>query len=128
VNEKSRITVEPYRGTVNVRFVDAVVASTREALVLTENGKDAVYYIPFRDIYFDFLRESATEREYPDMGRARYWNVWAVGESRDDVMWAFDQPVPELSMIRQHGAFDSAKVRVEPVPAPTDQAHSIEIP
>jgi uncharacterized protein (DUF427 family) len=128
VNEKSRITVEPYRGTVNVRFVDAVVASTKEALVLRDEGRDPVYYIPFRDIYFDFLRESATEREHRDMGRARYWNVWAVGESRDDVMWAFDQPVPELGIIRQHGAFDPAAVSVEPVPAPTDQAHSTEMP
>jgi len=127
VNENPNLKIEPFRGTVNVMFSDAMIASTKEALVLAEAGAEPVFYIPFRDIYFDFLTESATQREVPGKGRARYWNVGAVGESADDVMWAIEQPGPELNAIRQHAAFDRSKVRVEAVPQ-EDIIHEPHVP
>ncbi|WEX10231.1 DUF427 domain-containing protein [Chelativorans sp. AA-79] len=127
MDEKPKVTVEPFRGTVNVMFSDAIIASTREALVVREEDREPVFYIPFRDVYFDFLRESATERHAPLKGSARYWNAWAVGESADDVMWAYDQPSPELRAIRQHAAFDPGKVRIEAVPQ-QDIIHEPHVP
>lgn len=108
-------------------FSDAMIASTKEALLLTEEGRDPVYYIPFRDIYFDFLSPSSTEHHAPLKGKARYWNAEAVGEAGHDVMWTYDQPVPEMSAIRQHGAFDPQKVRVEAVPQ-EDLLHTPHVP
>ncbi|MCT7374246.1 DUF427 domain-containing protein [Chelativorans salis] len=116
VNDKPKATVEPFGGTVTVSFSDAIVASTREALLLREVGHEPVFYIPFRDIYFDFLFESPTEYRCPIKGKARYWNVEAVGEAEEDVMWSYDLPKPEVSAIRQHGAFDPEKVRIDVVP------------
>jgi len=116
VNENPKVWVEPFRGTVNVMFSDAMIASTKEAVLLREEGQDPTIFIPLRDIYFEFLSESATVRETSSNGRARYWNVQAVGEAADDVMWAYDQPAPGLNAIRQHAAFDPSKVTIEAVP------------
>lgn len=112
----SRTTVEPFRGTVNVMFSDAMIASTKDALLLRREGEDPVFYIPLRDIYFEFLSDTGTERDMPGRGRTRYWNVQAVGASAQDVMWAHDEPPPELALIRQHAAFDPSRMRIEAVP------------
>lgn len=116
MNEKPKVTVEPFRGTVNVMFSDAIIASTKDALLLKEEGCDPVFYIPFRDIYFDHLSESQTEYRCPLKGQARYWNVEAVGEAESDVMWAYNGPLPRVSAIKEHGAFDPAKVAIKVVP------------
>ncbi|WP_309084782.1 DUF427 domain-containing protein [Chelativorans sp.] len=127
VNEKPKVTVEPFRGTVNVMFSDAMVASTKNALLLKEEGRDPVFYIPFQDIYFDFFSDSPTQTHCPLKGQARYWSVGAVGESAKDALWAYDQPPPELGTIRQHAAFDAAKVRIEAV-SQEDLVHTPHVP
>lgn len=127
MSDKAKVTVEPFRGTVNVRFSDAIIASTKEALLVKEEGHDPVLYIPFRDIYFEFLRESPTVYHCPRKGKARYWHGEAVGESEEDIMWAYDEPFPQASAIRQHGAFDPDKVNIEAVPQ-EDLLHTPHVP
>jgi len=127
VNQERKATVEPFRGTVNVMHSDAMVASTKDALLLREDGHDPVFYIPFRDIYFDFLLPSRTTSHCPLKGDARYWSVSGVGEAEDDILWAYDQPPPALNAIRQHGAFDPKKVRIEAVPQ-EDALHTPHAP
>lgn len=109
----SNVIVEPYHGVVNVMFADAMLASTTEAVLLREPGRDPVIYIPFRDIYFDFLHRSPTSRETSGIGRASFWNVSAKGETKDDVMWVYDEPRADLRAIIDHGAFDPEKVTIE---------------
>ncbi|WP_395447915.1 hypothetical protein ACHMW7_23875 [Aminobacter sp. UC22_36] len=48
-------TIKPFDGTVNVSFSDAMIASTKNAMMMLQPGKDSVFFIPFEDIYFDFL-------------------------------------------------------------------------
>ncbi|WP_246727803.1 DUF427 domain-containing protein [Chelativorans sp. Marseille-P2723] len=127
MNEKPKATIEPYAGTVKVMFSDAIVASTDNAVLLKEEGHDPVFYIPFEDIYFEFLRSSSTVSRCPLKGKARYWNAEAVGSAADDVMWAYDHPLPEMEGIRQHGAFDPSKVKIEATPQ-QDILHTPHLP
>ena len=127
MDSKATAKVEPFSGTVNVMFSDAMIASSRNALLLREEGHDPVFYIPFADVYFEFLAPSETETQCPIKGKARYWNVEAVGEAENDVMWAYDQPPPELGGIGHHGAFDPQKVRIEAVPQ-EDLFHRPHVP
>jgi Uncharacterized protein conserved in bacteria len=127
VDEKPKLAVAPFRGTVNVMFSDAMLASTKDALLLREEGHDPALYIPFRDIYFEFLSPSPTEYRCPRKGQARYWDVTAVGEAEQDVMWTYDQPPPAIGAIREHGAFDPRKVRIEVQPQ-EDLAHRPHMP
>jgi uncharacterized protein (DUF427 family) len=53
--------------------------------------------------------------------RLRY-SATAGGETRADVMWAYEHPYEEMLAIRNHGAFYSEKVNVETVePTKTDR-------
>ena len=115
-NPGHRITVEPFDGVVTVTFSDAIVASSDEALVLREANYPPVYYIPFRDVYFEFLSPSDSSTHCPYKGDASYWTVTAVGESMKDVMWAYRAPFDEMTAIKDHGAFYPNKVRIEANP------------
>lgn len=121
------VNVEPFAGTVNVMFSDAIIASTEEALLLKEKGHEPIFYIPFRDIYFEYLWQSDREYDCPRKGKAHYWNVEAVGEAGHEVMWAYDEPFPQASAIREHAAFDPEKVRIEVTPQ-EDILHTPHVP
>jgi uncharacterized protein (DUF427 family) len=112
-NPSYPITVEPFDGTVTVKFSNAVIASSDDALVLKEAEHPAVFYLPFKDIYFDLLKPADTSTHCPFKGDASYWNVSAVGQSEKDVMWAYRNPYDEMSRIKDHGAFYPDKVRIE---------------
>lgn len=107
------ITIEPYSGTVTVRLSDAVIASSRNAKLLREAGHEPVYYIPFEDIYFEFLEPSETVTHCPFKGDASYWRASAVGEAAEDAMWAYRHPYDEMGAIRDHGAFRAEALTIE---------------
>lgn len=75
------LTIEPFAGTVTVRFSDAIVAATERAKVLREEGHEPVFYIPFEDIYFELFEKTNTTSKSPLKGTASYWRVHAVGGS-----------------------------------------------
>lgn len=107
------ITVEPFRGTVNVRFGDVVIASSDNALELREASYPPVLYIPFEDIYFEHLLKTDTSTHCPFKGDASYWSVSAQGEAATDAMWAYQAPYDEMLAIMNHGAFDRKKVAID---------------
>jgi uncharacterized protein (DUF427 family) len=115
-NPAHRISIEPFDGTVTVFFSDATLASTDKALVLREGNYPPVFYIPFADVRFEFLKRSATSTHCPFKGNASYWNAKVEGEAVDDVMWAYERPYDETATIRDHAAFYSNKVRIEAKP------------
>jgi uncharacterized protein (DUF427 family) len=111
-----RIAVEPFDGIVTVRLGDAVLASSAEALTLREADRAPVFYIPFGDIYFEFLKRSATATHCPFKGEASYWSAALADGVTQDVMWAYEQPYDEMLEIGDHGAFYPGKVRIETTP------------
>ncbi len=96
------ITVEPFDGIVNVYFAEAILASSDEALVLREENYPPVFYIPFKDVYFEFLGRTDTTTHCPFKGDATYWSATAAGEFEKDVMWAYENPYDE--MVRHQGS------------------------
>lgn len=111
--EQPTIRLEPFRGTVTVTFSDAMIASTDRALILHETGHEPVPYIPFEDIYFEFMEKTETTTSCPLKGTASYWRVTAVGEAADDFMWAYETPVEQARAIAGYGAFDKRRARIE---------------
>lgn len=110
-----RFAVQPYAGTINVRFVDAILASTREALVF-DSGDDCenaepIFFIPFKDIYFEFLTPSERKDSAVDL-----FDVRAAGRAEEAVMWTFSGSEDTVPAVWRHGSFDPRKVAVEEVP------------
>lgn len=116
IQKQDGLSIEPFDGVVTVTFSDAIVASTDRAKVLKQPGSDPVFYIPFEDIYFDFLEKTDTTTRCPIKGLATYWRVSAVGEGAEDIMWAYETPNPVAAAIARHGAFDPEIARTELVP------------
>ena len=102
---------------VTVSFAEAIVASSNEALVLREEDYPPVFYIPFKDVYFDFLKPTDTSTHCPYKGNASYWSASASGEAEKDVMWAYEHPYDEMIRIKDHGAFYPNKVTIDANPA-----------
>ena len=108
--------MEPFDGVVTVAFSDAILASSDGALILREADYPPVFYIPFKDVYFELLKPSDTSTHCPYKGNASYWNASAAGEAVNDVMWAYERPFDEMMRIKDHGAFYPRKVRIEANP------------
>lgn len=112
-----KISVEPFTGVVVVTFGDVVIASSARALVLKEADYAPVFYLPFEDIYFEFLSPTETKTTCPFKGEASYWQVSASNGAMADVMWAYQHPYDEMRQIKDHSAFYSNKVRIESTPS-----------
>lgn len=109
-----RITVEPYDGTVTVSLGSAILASTKAAKTLREDGHPPRLYIPFRDIYFEHLEKTAKRTHCPFKGDASYWRASANGEAVENALWAYESPYDEMDAIRDHGAFyDGTGLNIE---------------
>ncbi|MBZ9997930.1 DUF427 domain-containing protein [Mesorhizobium sp. BH1-1-4] len=117
------MSIEPFLGTVTVRFSDAIVAATDRAKILREEGHEPVFYIPFEDIYFDLFEKTNTTSECALKGTASYWRVHAVGGSADDFMWAYETPDTAALAIARHGAFDPKRARIDVDPK-EDKRHT----
>ncbi|MEO9339944.1 DUF427 domain-containing protein [Mesorhizobium sp. SB112] len=107
------ITVTPLAGVVTVTLADTIIASSENVLTLREAEYQPVLYIPFEDIYFEFLSPSATRTNCPYKGDAKYWNASAGGEGREDAMWAYQKPYDEMTKIKDYGAFYPTKVKID---------------
>lgn len=118
------LVIEPFVGSVTVRFSDAIVAATDRAKVLREDGREPVFYIPFEDIYFELFEKTNTTGQSPLKGTASYWRVHAVGSAADDFMWTYEGP--EARAIAFHGAFNSDRARIDVEPA-EDKRHTPHI-
>jgi len=122
-NHLGRLAIEPFVGTVTVRFSDAIVASTDQAKLVREDGREPVFYIPFEDIYFELFEKTGTTTRSPLKGLASYWRVHAVGSAVDDILWSYETPETPALALAGHGAFDPEKARIDADPA-EDHRHT----
>lgn len=111
--DPTRITVAPYPRTVTVRFGDTIIASSDKALELREGSYPPVLYVPFEDVYFEYLQKTSTSTHCPFKGDASYWSISARGEAATDAVWAYEQPYDEMLAIRNHAAFYPDKVTID---------------
>ncbi len=85
-----------------VRIVVAgeTVAETTRAHFLFETGMPTRYYIPADDVRMDLLTPTDSHTRCPYKGIASYWSVTAGGETHEDVVWSYPDPVPECPKVK----------------------------
>lgn len=115
-NPAKSITVVPHQGTVTVRAGNAVIASSRNAKLVSEAPYPPVLYIPFVDIDFSKLIRTNHATHCPYKGDASYWSVQITGEKGMNAMWAYETPYDEMAEIKNHGAFYPDRVTIETGP------------
>lgn len=125
--ETEQPQISTFSGTVTVTFSDAVVASTTEARMVCVGGEPDVFYVPFKDVYFEMLTAMDKTIYRQDWGVAHFWSISAVGEAADNFMWAYLSPEPPAAALANHGAFNPEVALISAVP--TEQGvHSTKFP
>lgn len=110
---------------VRVLLGGETVAETRRARFLFETGLPTRYYIPPEDVRTELLLPTETGSVCPYKGRARYWSARISGKLYEDVVWAYEDPLPDCPKIKGLMCFYDERVDrilVDGKPGPRKEA------
>ncbi len=88
------------------------IARSSAALVLHEDGHDAVYYIPRQDVVLALLAPSDHTTHCPFKGDASYFDLAAETAPVANIAWSYEQPLAEVAQIAGHLAFCGNKCEI----------------
>jgi uncharacterized protein (DUF427 family) len=80
------------------------LADTRSPVILYETWLPARYYIPAQDVDQTQLEETDLLTRCPYKGIASYWSVKDAPLGKN-IVWSYRDPIPAVSMIKDHIAF-----------------------
>src|SRR5258707_14622320 len=86
------ITIERSLKRVVVSIGGAVLADSRDALILREAGYPAVQYIPRGDVDMTLLERSAHATYCPYKGDCAYFSIPAGGQRAIHAVWTYEAP------------------------------------
>ena len=119
-----RVDALPSSRHVVVRVGGTVVADSHRPTILYETGLPARYYLPPDDVRLDLLTATDTTSGCPYKGFARYWSVEVDGAEHPDLVWGYDDPLPESAPVKGLMCFYNEKVDLEIDGAPIEQITS----
>ena len=99
------ITLTPNPARVLIRAGGALIADTREALMLKEAAYPAVHYIPRKDVDMKLLRRTDHTTYCPYKGDCSYYSIPAGGERSINAVWSYESPYPSVAQIKDYLAF-----------------------
>jgi uncharacterized protein (DUF427 family) len=99
------ITLTPNPARVLVRAAGALIADTREALVLKEASYPPVQYIPRKDVDMKLLRRTDRTTYCPYKGDCSYYSIPTGGERSVNAVWSYESPYSSVAQIRDYLAF-----------------------
>jgi uncharacterized protein (DUF427 family) len=93
------ITITPAHQHIEVTVDGTTVATSDRPVLLDETGLPTRYYLPREDVRQDLLVPSPSQSICPFKGSASYWSVAIDGTVHADVVWSYEQPLPEAEGI-----------------------------
>ena len=106
------ITTRPAGARVRVTFNGEVIADTRDALMLEENGYPPVAYVPRKDVKMERLIRTSHTSYCPHKGHATYYSV-CNGQTARNAVWSYEQPKDSVAAIKERLAFYPDRVAIE---------------
>lgn len=76
-----------------------VVAETDRPRLVLETGLPERWYVPLANLDFGLLEVSSTRTVCPYKGAASYWSATVHGTAHPDLVWAYEQPIPEAAKL-----------------------------
>jgi uncharacterized protein (DUF427 family) len=110
-----QFTIGPAPGTIVVRTGDAVLAESRSALVLREQGYDPVYYLPREDVAMEFLDRSEKVTHCPHKGDAQHYHIVGISGQLPDAAWSYEDPKDGAKAIAGYLAFYPERLAIEAI-------------
>ncbi|HZP87576.1 MAG TPA: DUF427 domain-containing protein [Burkholderiales bacterium] len=102
-----RVTIAPADVRVQVVANGEVIADSRNAIRLNEDGYLPVYYLPRQDVRMERLTRSDHRTYCPFKGHASYYSI---KDGAKNAAWSYEEPYDEVSAIAAHLAFYPDKV------------------
>ena len=91
-------------------FIDGVkVADTERPLLLFETSTRTRYYIPAEDVDSSYLAGNDLHTVCPYKGTASYYDLVVKGETYENAVWYYPEPIPEAPKLRGTVAFWAEK-------------------
>jgi len=91
---------------VRVLAGEMLIADTRAAVCLAENGYPPRWYIPPADVAMHCLTDSDTRTHCPYKGDARYFDLQHDDNTLADAAWCYAAPIDSVAAIAGYLAFD----------------------
>ncbi len=107
-----KITITPAGVRIQVAVGGQQLADSDRAVLLTETGRPARYYIPREDVRTELLRPPARRTTCPFKGQASYWSVQAGDQIHDDLVWSYQTPVAQAEGIAGLMSFYNERVEL----------------
>ena len=108
-----KFLIMPASGVHVARAAGSILAETRAALVMHEEGYDPVIYFPREDVGMEFLERSDTTTTSPHKGDATHYDIVGKSGVIRDAAWSYEAPKAGAEEIAGHIAFYADKVTVE---------------
>jgi uncharacterized protein (DUF427 family) len=102
---RKRIDIVASTRPVRVVLGGETVAESSDALFLFETDLPTRYYLPAGDVRTDRLTATDTRTRCPYKGEAVYWSAAVGGETFEDVVWSYPDPVAEAGRIKDRLCF-----------------------
>jgi uncharacterized protein (DUF427 family) len=102
---KGLIYFEDFPRRVRAEFAGETVVDSRNAKLLHEHGLLPVLYFPADEVRTDLFRPSDKRTKCPWKGEASYWSVDVAGQSADNAVWEYRDPIPEAPPLKGYFAF-----------------------
>jgi uncharacterized protein (DUF427 family) len=110
-----RLTTQPARGRVQVRYHGELIADTTSAVEMHEKSSTGkvvaavVYYLPRKDVKMERLARTAHTTYCPFKGNASYFSLAGGPEN---AVWSYEQPYDEMLAIQELLAFYPDKFEI----------------
>jgi uncharacterized protein (DUF427 family) len=112
------ITITPSEQHVVVRIDGVTVAESDKAVRLEETGLPPRYYLPRDDVRMELLEATERTSVCPFKGDASYWSVVIGDRTYENVVWSYEDPIPQSEAIKGLLSFYNERVELsvgEPV-------------
>lgn len=87
-----------------------MVADSRRPVIVFETGVPVRYYLPKEDIRQELFEESPLHTSCPYKGTASYLSANIVGQSYENIVWSYPNPIPEIPKIAGLYSFYNERV------------------
>jgi uncharacterized protein (DUF427 family) len=104
--------IEQRTNRVRVEVDGVTVADSESPTFLFEAGLPVRYYLPKSDVRMDLLTPTVLSTRCHWKGQASYWSVTLDGATHDNIVWGYEEPLPEAEAIAGLVAFYNEKVDI----------------
>lgn len=105
-----RVDTLPSSRHIKVEINGVIVAESRRPHLLFETGLPVRYYLPPEDVHMEMLNPTSASTRCPYKGVASYWSVTVGEQELRNIVWSYQDPIPECPKITGLLCFYNEKV------------------